>query len=393
MNLPRPGGILGANLGHPLNQHRLAWYLGLPDQMHPGGWADLRTPGRMVRRSGAIDRQVHGMPLGLTTPYFNGSSGYFYSTPTPFTWPTAAVTIGAWVFPNDTGGSRSIAGEYEGGGAKACLLHIAGAELQGYVTTNTGASNAFSAGTVSSNAWSYITMTWDGSTIRLYINGFADGSTARGGTMIRPTGFNIGHNTSTSAFYQGYVADVGVWSRALSQAEIREYILLSKNGYAGLLVEDGTFPPGAAGVSPLPADEYAWRDGIDNSAALKAHARRRRTAPPTVNAGYIIPAGTAEVIDMAKWYAPFALLRRQPRRALPTMPEFPLELLVFPEDPVAATLPTWNMAMTLPTPRPDQGFRPGSAEAATLWEGGFEVSLAVRVHRMMLAAGLLRLRY
>jgi hypothetical protein len=71
------------------------------------------------------------------------------------------------------------------------------------------------------NAWSHLAMTWDGATVRLYVNGSQVSTAAVTGTAFASTGpLRIGGNNVWSEWFEGVIDDVRVYSRALSAAEI-----------------------------------------------------------------------------------------------------------------------------------------------------------------------------
>jgi hypothetical protein len=82
------------------------------------------------------------------------------------------------------------------------------------------------------NTWQLATVTWDGTTVREYINGVPAGTRAMTGSFAdRATGLGIGcrsvsadGNPNTgSSFFIGGIDEVSVYNRALSQAEIQAY--------------------------------------------------------------------------------------------------------------------------------------------------------------------------
>jgi phosphodiesterase/alkaline phosphatase D-like protein len=79
-------------------------------------------------------------------------------------------------------------------------------------------------GDIPLNQWSHVTATYDGSTMRLYLNGEEVGSTAKSGEISTNPNVNvrIGSNPSGYGPWNGHIDDVRIYSRALSASEIRE---------------------------------------------------------------------------------------------------------------------------------------------------------------------------
>jgi hypothetical protein len=69
--------------------------------------------------------------------------------------------------------------------------------------------------------WSHLATTWDGSTMRLYVNGVEVASMPLEGTAIESSGpLRIGGNAVWSEFFVGMIDEVRVYDRALTPAQI-----------------------------------------------------------------------------------------------------------------------------------------------------------------------------
>ena len=72
------------------------------------------------------------------------------------------------------------------------------------------------------NTWSYLTETYDGSTLRLYVNGTQVASTAHTGTIATSTNpLQIGGDSIYGQFFAGLIDEVRVYNRALTAAQIQ----------------------------------------------------------------------------------------------------------------------------------------------------------------------------
>lgn len=95
--------------------------------------------------------------------------------------------------------------------------------------------------------------TYDGATIKVYVNGRLDGSLAESGTPDEVLDQNLclGHSLGTGGeYYRGNMAHPFILNRTLSHGEV---LRLAHQGPAGLLVPDALFPPDAPeGSSPAP---------------------------------------------------------------------------------------------------------------------------------------------
>ena len=72
------------------------------------------------------------------------------------------------------------------------------------------------------NAWTYVAFTYDGATVRLYINGTQVASrAATGAIQTTNSPLWIGGNSPYGEYFQGLIDEARVYNRALTQAEIQ----------------------------------------------------------------------------------------------------------------------------------------------------------------------------
>jgi len=81
--------------------------------------------------------------------------------------------------------------------------------------------------TLSTGTWYFVVITYDGSNQRLYVNGVLQaGPQAQSGvgTASNTSGVGLGQDRQDGAnhWFSGHVDEVGLWTRALSQAEITQ---------------------------------------------------------------------------------------------------------------------------------------------------------------------------
>jgi hypothetical protein len=71
------------------------------------------------------------------------------------------------------------------------------------------------------NAWTYETLTYDGATLRLYVNGVQVSTRATTGVVQSSTNpLWIGGNQPYGEFFQGLIDEVRVYNRALTASEV-----------------------------------------------------------------------------------------------------------------------------------------------------------------------------
>ena len=136
---------------------------------------------------------------------------------------SSGMTLEAWVKPTALGSSwRSVLMKERPGNVNYALYaHDGGPGPSGHVYV--GNRDRYSAGnTLPANAWTHLATTYDGSTLRLYVNGAVATSlpvTGAIGTSTNPV--RIGGNTIWSEWFIGLIDEVRVYNRALSSAEIQ----------------------------------------------------------------------------------------------------------------------------------------------------------------------------
>jgi hypothetical protein len=72
------------------------------------------------------------------------------------------------------------------------------------------------------NAWTHVAMTYDGSTLRLYVNGTLVSSTAASGAIQTSSSpLWIGGNNPYGEYFQGLIDEARVYNRALTATEVQ----------------------------------------------------------------------------------------------------------------------------------------------------------------------------
>ncbi|HEX2615926.1 MAG TPA: LamG-like jellyroll fold domain-containing protein [Flavobacteriales bacterium] len=140
----------------------------------------------------------------------------------------AAITLGCWVYPRnaapeypDFDGFAGFRNEFD---ADFYLLQISPANtVEARFRNSLGDAYSVTLEDLELDSWQYLTLVYDGSMLRLYLNGVEAASTAASGTITSATeAFHIGNVPYTQADFllDGKVDDVALWSRALSAQEV-----------------------------------------------------------------------------------------------------------------------------------------------------------------------------
>ena len=136
---------------------------------------------------------------------------------------TTGMTIEAWVNPATLSGWRTVALKAVPGGLSYALYaHDDAPRPAG--TINTGGSDVSALGTsaLPVSAWTHLAVTFDGGTLRLYVNGVQVGTQAVSGTLrTSADALTIGGNTVWAEWFAGLIDEVRIYNRALTQGEIQ----------------------------------------------------------------------------------------------------------------------------------------------------------------------------
>jgi len=164
---------------------------------------------------------------------FNGFNQNVEIPDSPSLNPTNEITLDAWVFT--TGGNNDIISkDGEGFDRQYLLTGRAGGTFRPHISTTTGFSFFDGSIVIQPNTWTHVAMTYDGSFLKLYVDGVFDGSISKTGNIITttqpvrigggaPVGFNQLH-------WSGLIDEVEIFDRALTQPEIQSIVDADSDG-------------------------------------------------------------------------------------------------------------------------------------------------------------------
>ena len=169
------------------------------------------------------------------------------------------MTLEAWVFPTSTTGVRDILIK-EGSNIDVYNLYARNGAGRPESNVFVGGTNRAAQGTVlATNVWTHVAGTYNGATVRLFINGAQVASTAFSGSIATSAGpLRIGGNSIWGEFFQGRIDEIRIYNRALTQAEIQA---------------DMATPLGLAPPPPPPpgGDQVGQWSGITNWPLVPIH--------------------------------------------------------------------------------------------------------------------------
>jgi hypothetical protein len=141
---------------------------------------------------------------------------------------TTGLTLEAWVYPTALGSGNwrtVVMKERPGGETFNLYAHSSTNRPTAYVVAAAQPNSPLNASGTSQlalNTWTHLAATYDGTTLRLYVNGNQVGTRAVAGPLLTSSGvLRMGGNGVWGEFFRGRLDDVRIYSRALTAAEIQ----------------------------------------------------------------------------------------------------------------------------------------------------------------------------
>src|SRR5436309_8935849 len=153
---------------------------------------------------------------------FNGTSARVTVPDAASLQLTTGMTLEAWVFPTATLTNwraivdKNVDGYYLMASTDQSDRPSAGGTWVG------GNQNTYGPSVVEVNTWTHLAATFDGETVRLYVNGAEVASQAQTTPLATTTGtLQIGGDSYPNELFAGRIDEVRIYNRALSAAEIQ----------------------------------------------------------------------------------------------------------------------------------------------------------------------------
>jgi hypothetical protein len=159
---------------------------------------------------------------------FNGSSNIVNVPASASLNLTNSMTLAAWIMPTAAqSGWRTILQRQpdsfflNGSNGAGALYPAGGGTFAGATQWASGSSAS------PVNAWTHVAITYDGTTLKLYVNGVMVNSKPVTGAMSTTTGvLSMGGNQPWGEFFQGVIDEPQIYNRALNAAEMQTIMAL-----------------------------------------------------------------------------------------------------------------------------------------------------------------------
>jgi chitodextrinase len=153
---------------------------------------------------------------------FNGAARVIVSD-NPSLHLTSGLTLEAWVRPsNVSSGWRDVI--YKGNDIyylEATTLN-GGVPAAGVTLSQSGNSNTYGPSVLPADTWSHLAQTYDGTTVRLYVNGVQVASDIRPGSLVTSAyPLEIGGDSIFGQYFEGLIDEVRVYNVARTPAQIQ----------------------------------------------------------------------------------------------------------------------------------------------------------------------------
>jgi chitodextrinase len=154
---------------------------------------------------------------------FNGTNAQVVVNDSASLHLTTAVTLEAWVNPSSapTGWQDVIYKPLDNYFLEAASSN-GNKPGAGALLTSSAEPLAYGTAQLAANTWTHLAMTYDGTTLKIYVNGTLATSAAQSGTITTSANpLQIGGDTTYGQYFKGLIDEVRIYNVALTQAQIQ----------------------------------------------------------------------------------------------------------------------------------------------------------------------------
>jgi hypothetical protein len=138
---------------------------------------------------------------------------------------TNRFTLEAWVNPTVLTGWRTVLMKETTGGLAYAVYandNVPKPAVYARITGNGYSDGSSGTAQLPVNTWTHLAATYDGATLRIFVNGAQVGSQPVSGSLVTSTNvLSIGGSTVWGEFFDGWIDEIRVYGRALTASEIQ----------------------------------------------------------------------------------------------------------------------------------------------------------------------------
>jgi glucose/arabinose dehydrogenase/chitodextrinase len=225
---------------------------------------------------------------------FNGSSAKVTIPDAPSLRLTTGMTLEAWVYPTSIPNAWRDAvykgddNYYLSTSSSPGMRPAAGGTFSGSVAETFGVS------ALATNTWTHLAATYDGSTLRLWLNGVQVSSKAQTGTLKTSSNpLTIGGDAIYGQYFAGRIDEVRTYNVALTQAQIQSDMASAIGGGGGSDTQPPTAPATLTATAVSSSQiNLSWSAATDNVAVTGYRVERCQGAGCSNFAQIAAPSGT-----------------------------------------------------------------------------------------------------
>lgn len=182
----------------------------------------FQNHGTLINMDASTDWPVSGDGVALD---FDGGNEYVDGGSSSVMKPATALSVSAWVnlSSSPTSAGRIISARTSATSNGYILAFDAAGAAPRLLIGDGAYATALSATAIPTLTWSQVTGTWDGATVRIFVNGISTGSSSKSAITYTAGALTIAaeFNPTIGAPLSGRVDDIRIYNRALTTAEIK----------------------------------------------------------------------------------------------------------------------------------------------------------------------------
>lgn len=195
-------------------------------------WIDLSNPTTSSLINGPTFDGANGGSIVFdgSNDYVNTNRDLLTETGGLFASASLAWSVSAWFLPAPTNTAGTIVTRATGGGTSSTFTTVSSGSV---VTARLRGGTIRTISNVTTT-WHELVITWNGTTANAYYDGSYVDTVSVGTAALQDTNFSIGANNvlvTPADFFNGRVANVKVYNRALSATEILQNYNATRNRF------------------------------------------------------------------------------------------------------------------------------------------------------------------